>query len=113
MNSKKDKGDRAEREAADYLSDRLPWKARRKLGAGRLDAMGDIELEGCKDVVIQVADWADKNAACLQKPREAEMQRWNAKAKYAASMIRWRGGHWRMVMTVDQFARLLRDAVDE
>ena len=113
MNSKKDKGDRAEREAADYLSDRLPWKARRKLGAGRLDAMGDIELEGWKDGVIQVADWAAKNAACLQKPREAEMQRWNAKAKYAASMIRWRGGHWRMVMTVDQFARLLRDAVDE
>jgi hypothetical protein len=41
------------------------------------------------------------------------MQRRNAKKKYAASMIRWRGGTWRMVMTVDQFARLLKDAVDE
>ena len=78
-----------------------------------MDDVGDLEIDGCPECVIQVADWADKSKACLQKPREAEMQRWNAKAKYAASMIRWRGGHWRMVMTVDQFARLLKDAVDE
>ena len=109
----KNKGDRAERDAAEYLSERLPWKARRKLGAGRLDDQGDIELEGCSDCVIQVADWADKSKACLVKPREVERQKWAAKAKYAVSMIRWRGGHWRMVMTVDQFAKLLTDAIDE
>ena len=113
MNSQKNKGDKAEREAAELLSEKLPWKARRKLGAGRFDDEGDIELEGCPDLVIQVADWADKSKACLQKPREIEIQRRNAKARYAASMIRWRGGHFRMVMTVDQFARLLKDAIDE
>ena len=78
-----------------------------------MDDVGDLEINGCPECVIQVADWADKSKACLQKPREVEMQRWNAKAKYAASMIRWRGGHWRMVMTVDQFARLITAAVDE
>ena len=113
MNSQKNKGDKAEREAAELLSERLPWKVRRKLGAGRMDDVGDLEINGCPECVIQVADWADKSKACLQKPREVEMQRWNAKAKYAASMIRWRGGHWRMVMTVDQFARLITAAVDE
>tara|TARA_R100000458_G_scaffold44500_1_gene42574 strand:+ start:137 stop:478 length:342 start_codon:yes stop_codon:yes gene_type:complete len=113
MNSQKNKGDKAEREAAELLSEKLPWKARRKLGAGRMDDVGDLEIDGCPECVIQVADWSDKSKACLQKPREAEMQRWNAKAKYAASMIRWRGGHWRIVMTVDQFARLLTAAVDE
>jgi len=111
MNSKKDKGDRAEREAAELLSKATGYEVRRQLGAGRLDDIGD--LDGIPETIVQVADWADKSAACLEKPREAEMQRWNAKAKYAASMIRWRGGQWRLVMTIDQFARLISAAVDE
>ncbi len=81
MNSQKNKGDKAEREAAELLSERLPWKVRRKLGAGRMDDVGDLEINGCPECVIQVADWADKSKACLQKPREVEMQRWNAKAR--------------------------------
>ena len=111
MNSKKNKGDRAEREAAELLSKATGYEVRRQLGAGRLDDIGD--LDGIPETIVQVADWADKSAACLEKPREAEMQRWNAKAKYAASMIRWRGGQWRLVMTIDQFARLISAAVDE
>ena len=111
MNSKKNKGDRAEREAAELLSKATGYEVRRQLGAGRLDDIGD--LDGIPETIVQVADWADKSAACLEKPREAEMQRWNAKAKYAASMIRWRGGQWRMVMTVDQFARLISAAIDD
>ena len=115
MNSKKNKGDRAEREAAELLSKATGYEVRRQLGAGRTNsAGGDVgDLDGIPDTIVQVADWTDKSAACLEKPREAEMQRWNAKAKYAASMIRWRGGQWRMVMTVDQFARLISAAGDE
>ena len=111
MNSQKNKGDQAEREAAELLSKATGYNVRRQLGAGRLDDIGD--LDGIPDTIVQVANWTDKSKACLQKPREAEMQRWNAKAKYAASMIRWRGGHWRLVMTIDQFARLLTAAIDD
>ena len=111
MNSQKNKGDKAEREAAELLSQATGYEVRRQLGAGRLDDIGD--LDGIPETIVQVADWTDKSKACLQKPREAEMQRWNAKAKYAASMIRWRGGHWRLVMTIDQFARLLSAAIDD
>ena len=111
MNSQKNKGDQAEREAAELLSKAPGYNVRRQLGAGRLDDIGD--LDGIPDTIVQVANWTDKSKACLQKPREAEMQRWNAKAKYAASMIRWRGGHWRLVMTIDQFARLLSAAIDD
>ena len=111
MNSQKNKGDQAEREAAELLSKATGYNVRRQLGAGRLDDIGD--LDGIPDTIVQVANWTDKSKACLQKPREAEMQRWNAKAKYAASMIRWRGGHWRLVMTIDQFARLLSAAIDD
>ena len=111
MNSQKNKGDQAEREAAELLSKATGYNVRRQLGAGRLDDIGD--LDGIPDTIVQVANWTDKSKACLQKPREAEMQRWNAKAKYAASMIRWRGGHWRLVMTIDHFARLLSAAIDD
>ena len=111
MNSRKNKGDKAEREAAELLSQATGYEVRRQLGAGRLDDIGD--LDGIPQTVVQVANWADPGRACREKPREAEMQRWHAKKKYAASMIRWRGGTWRMVMTVDQFARLLKDAVND
>ena len=111
MNSKKDRGDRAEREAAELLTEATGYEVRRQLGAGRLDDIGD--LDGIPKCVVQVADWKDPGRACREKPRDAEMQRRNAKKKYAVSMIRWRGGTWTMVMTIEQFSRLLRDALDE
>ena len=42
----KAKGDRAEREAAAILADELGAPVRRKLGAGRRDDQGDLELGG-------------------------------------------------------------------
>ena len=54
-----------------------------------------------------MADWQNKSAACLIKPREVEQQRKNAGVDYAMTMIRFRGGHWRVVMTVEQFAKLI------
>ncbi len=61
--------------------------------------------------VIQVADWKDKSQACLVKPREVEVQRENAGVDFVASMVRFRGGQWRMVLTPEQFNTLLQAAL--
>lgn len=106
MNPQKRKGDSAEREAADILSELLNTPVRRKLGAGRQDDTGD--LDGVPDHVIQVASWKDTAAAAVQKPCGAEQQRINAQAQHAATLIRFRGGTWRVVLTLEQWAAYLR-----
>lgn len=100
----KRKGDSAEREAAELLTELLGTPCRRQLGAGRSDDIGDID--GLTNCVVQVCDWADKSAACLQKPVGAEQQRLNAGVEHAVTMVRFRGGKWRMVMTPEQWIRL-------
>jgi len=100
----KRKGDSAEREAAELLTELLGTPCRRQLGAGRSDDVGDID--GVANCVVQVCDWKDKSAACLQKPVGAEQQRQNAEVKHAVTMVRFRGGKWRMVMTPEQWASL-------
>ena len=102
----KRKGDSAEREAAELLTELLGTLCRRQLGAGRSDDVGDID--GVADCVVQVCDWKDKSAACLQKPVGAEQQRLNAGVEHAVTMIRFRGGKWRMVMTPEQWASIYR-----
>ena len=105
MNPQKNKGDKAEREVAALLSELTGKTVRRKLGAGRTDDTGDIE--GIPNFAIQVADWKDKSAACLQKPVEAEDQRENLGVDHAATFVRFRGGRYRVVLTPEQFARIL------
>ena len=105
MNPQKNKGDKAEREVAALLSELTGKTVRRKLGAGRTDDTGDIE--GIPNFAIQVADWKNKNAACLQKPVEAEDQRENLGVDHAATFVRFRGGRYRVVLTPEQFARIL------
>ena len=105
MNPQKNKGDKAEREVAALLSELTGKTVRRKLGAGRTDDTGDIE--GIPNFAIQVADWKNKNAACLQKPTEAEDQRINLGVDHAATFVRFRGGRYRVVLTPEQFARIL------
>ena len=107
--SAKRKGDKAEREAAAILHGELGIECRRKLGAGRLDDCGDLDLPG-EPLVVQVADWTEALRAVREKPIAAEVQRANAKADFAVSMIRLKGGVWRMVMTPQQFATLYREA---
>ncbi len=107
--SAKRKGDAAEREAAELIADHLGYRVRRKVGAGRLDDEGD--LEGVPDTAVQVAAWADVTRAVRVKPVEAETQRVNAGATFAASFLRLRGGDWRVVLTVDQWAVLVREAL--
>lgn len=105
MNPQKRKGDSAEREAAELLTDLLNTPIRRKLGAGRQDDTGD--LDGVPDHVIQVASWKDTAAAARIKPPEAEQQRINANTTHAATLVRFRGGTWRVVLTLEQWARYI------
>lgn len=105
----KRKGDQAEREACARIHDELGYRARRMLGAGRLDDEGDIE--GVPDHAIQVCDWADKSRALREKPLQAEAQRLNARHAHAATFIRLHGGDFRVVLTVEQWANLVREAL--
>ena len=108
-NPKKRKGDKAEREAAELLTQVTGFECQRNLRAGIHGDGGDIH--GIPNCVIQVCDWADKNKACLVKPREVEVQRENAGVDFVASMVRFRGGQWRMVLTPEQFNTLLQRAL--
>ena len=103
------KGNRGELEAAAILSDLLGFKVRRKLGAGRLDDTGD--LDGIPDTVIQVANWKDTAAAVRSKPVSAEQQRVNAGATFVATMVRFPGGTWRVVMTPEQYSCYVRESL--
>lgn len=105
-NPSKAKGDRGELEAAALLTEALGLPVRRKLGAGRADDTGD--LDGVPGHVVQVANWADTAAAARVKPPAAEQQRINAQADHAASLIRFKGGNWRVVLTLEQWARYLQ-----
>jgi hypothetical protein len=102
-NSAKSRGDRAELEAAWLLSFLLGLPIRRRLGAGRLDDEGD--LEGLSGFVLQIADWSDVARAVREKPLGAEQQRLNGRQPHAATLVRFRGGTWRVVMTPEQWAR--------
>lgn len=105
----KAKGDEAERQAARLITDLTGWSVRRMLGAGRKDDVGD--LDGVPDTVIQVSNrQARFYESIREKPLEAELQRVNAGALYAATFVRLRGGEWRVVMTPEQWATYAREA---
>jgi hypothetical protein len=105
-NRPKRKGDRGELEAAAILTEALGLPVRRKLGAGRQDDTGD--LDGVPGHVVQIANWEDTAAAARVKPTAAEQQRINASKAHAASIIRFRGGTWRVVLTLEQWKRYLQ-----
>lgn len=109
VNRQKAKGDQAERDAAKIIHDLLGVPARRQLGAGRLDDVGDID--GIPNTVIQVAARKSLGQTFLNKPLEVEKQRANANADFAASFIKLPGGHWRVVMTPEQWATLMREVL--
>jgi hypothetical protein len=107
-NHSRRKGARAEIEVQGILRDLLGVPARRALGAGRLDDIGDVS--GVPDTVIQVANWANIAAAVREKPLDAELQRIRANATFAATFIRLRGGDYRVVLTPEHFATFWREA---
>jgi hypothetical protein len=127
-NRSKAKGDRAELEVQGLLRDLLGVPARRALGAGRKDDIGDIT--GVPDTVIQVVNWKDVAKAVREKPLECEEQRerqqeyiWAGRTRggqdialpsaptFAATFVRLRGGEYRVVMTPEQWAAMWREAV--
>ena len=108
-NTAKRRGDEAERQAAAVLSDLLGFPVRRKLGAGRRDDVGD--LDGLPETVVQVAAWADVLRAVREKPIDAERQRARAGSTFCATLVRLRGGVWRVVLTPEQFATWAREAL--
>lgn len=98
-------GDDAEREACPLLGDLLGRPLDRLFGAGRRDDRGD--LGGLDDTVLQVAYWPARTlAAYVLKPSEAEDQRLRAGVPFGASVIRHKGGLWRIAQTPEQFAAL-------
>lgn len=107
-NSSKAKGDRAELEVQGLLRDLLGVPARRALGAGRQDDVGD--MHGVPDTVVSVANYADLDRAVREKLPDLERQRANADAYFAAMFCRRRGGSYVVVMTPEQFATLWREA---
>ena len=104
--SQKRKGDRAEREVQNMLRKMLGVPARRMLGAGRQDDIGDIE--GVPNTTIQVADWANVATAVRLKPEQVDDQRARAGTDFAATFIRLKGGQYRVVLTVEQWAEYWR-----
>jgi hypothetical protein len=107
-NSSKAKGDKAELEVQGWFRDQLGVPARRALGAGRKDDVGDIH--GVPLTAISVANWSDLDRAVREKLPELEQQRRNAGAEFAAMFCRRRGGSYVVVMSPDDFARLWREA---
>ena len=104
-NPNKAKGDRAEREAAKILSSLLRRPIRRKLGAGRQDDTGD--LDGLDNWTLQVKNRRDIARTIREGMPQLEQQRQNAQTDHAAMLIRQTGGDWLVIMTIDQYARLI------
>lgn len=110
-NSSKAKGDRGELEAAKILNDLLGVPAVRKLGAGRKEDTGDIY--GVPYTTVQVVSRTTDvvNICIVEKPLPVEQQRARAGTTFAFTMVRIRGGHWRIVLTPEQYATYWREAV--
>ena len=106
--SSKRKGDRAELEVQGILRDLLGVPARRKLGAGRQDDMGDID--GVRDTCISVAAYSDPGRAMREKVYECELQQERMGALFGATFVRRPGGRYVVCMTPQQFATLWREA---
>lgn len=109
MHSSKRKGDRGELEVQALLRDLLGVPARRALGAGRKDDIGDIT--GVPDTCISVGNIARIADAIREKPRECVIQQERAGATFGATFLRLRGGDWRVVLTPEQWATYAREAL--
>jgi hypothetical protein len=109
-NTSRRKGDRAELEVQALLRDHLGVPARRALGAGRKDDIGDIH--GVPDTVVQVANYTDITRAIREKLPETERQRLVAGVPFAATFVRRVGGAYVVVQTVEQWCALYREAMD-
>lgn len=90
------------------LRDLLGVPARRALGAGRADDVGDIH--GVPNTVIQCASMARLSEAVREKPKDCERQQERAGADFGATFLRLRGGTYRVILTPEQWATMWREA---
>lgn len=108
----KRKGDGAELEVAKQLADLTGWPVRRKLGAGRADDTGD--LHGLPETTVQVKAYGDVLRAIREGLPELRVQQANARTTFGALAVRRprqpAETRWMVVMDLDQFATLLREA---
>lgn len=108
VSASKAKGDRAEIEVQALLRDLLGVPARRALGAGRLDDIGDIH--GVPDTVVQVVNRKDIARAVREKPTECAEQQARAGATHGFTAVRCPGGRYVFVLTPEQYAATWREA---
>jgi hypothetical protein len=106
--SAKRKGDRAELEVQGLLREE-GFDARRALGAGRADDMGDIH--GIPGTCIQVAAWNDLSRAVREKLPALERQMQNSKSDWGGLFVRRPGGSYVVVMTPGMWTAMLREAL--
>lgn len=108
----KRKGDNAELEVAHLLADMTGWPVRRKLGAGRADDTGD--LYGVPECTAQVKAYGDVLRALREGLPELRAQQANAGSTFGALLVRRPRQplehRWMVVMDLDQFVALLREA---
>ncbi|WP_276972078.1 hypothetical protein [Ferrimicrobium acidiphilum] len=88
-NTRKAKGDRAERDAVTFLQTYIPHllvdTPQRKLGAGRLLDTGDLDV--FSDVVVQVKNHANFNSALRLAAEGAAAQAMHARAQFGIGMV--------------------------
>lgn len=100
-NPNKRKGDRAERELASILTDRLHTPVRRFLGAGRKDDIGD--LDGVSNHTLQVKNWRNITAAITTGIEQLKQQQQNAKTDNGTLFIKHPKHGWLAVQTLEQW----------
>lgn len=106
--SSKRKGDRAELEVQALIRDLTGWPARRMLGAGRLDDVGD--MTGVPDTTIQVASYADLTRAVREKVPACVDQQQRAGTTHGATFLRRPGGAYLVVLTAEQWSTYAKAA---
>lgn len=107
MHPNRRKGIAAEREVAGLLTDQLGVKVTRRYNLGSHEDVGDLILG---DTTIQVAAYADIGRAIRDKLPETVVQQQRAGSLFGALFCRRHGGGYTVVMTVEQFATLWREA---
>lgn len=105
----KQKGDKAEREAAAILADHLGLPIRRKLGAGRTDDEGD--MEGLPGWTVEVKSYRDIGRAVTAGLADSTREQANAGTTHGAALIRRHGGQWFVALTIEQFAAIVRETL--
>ena len=107
-------GDDAEREAQELWRAFGFPKARRALGAGRQDDVGDMHGIDLTAIQIQRCSAATLASAIVTKVQDVEQQRKNRRVPFSAVMLKRKGARilpWIVVLSPEAFAKVLRYAI--